>query len=173
MPYYFFSRAQEIVSFENHIIDFLDWTVDAHEETRNTEDRNRNFYKRSVYVWNNFMRFQNATVSNIMFETQATRAQYARLNSVISQQNYKFYAAATATHLAGFMYLSFFFRYRRLSAGPVLAIASAYYVAFDNINNILYKMFVDKHILSEARKMGLGAYCQPCGTRKNRGFNYI
>ena len=85
MPYYFYPRAKEIISFENQIINFLDWTVDAHEETRNTEDRNRNFYKRSVYVWNNFMRFQNATVSNIMFETQATRAQYARLNSVISQ----------------------------------------------------------------------------------------
>ena len=71
MPYYFYPRAKEIISFENQIINFLDWTVDAHEETRNTEDRNRNFYKRSVYVWNNFMRFQNATVSNIMFEKDA------------------------------------------------------------------------------------------------------
>jgi hypothetical protein len=85
----------------------------------------------------------------------------------------KFYLAATVTHVTGFMYLSYFFRYRRLSAAPVLAIACAYSCAFDNVNNILYKLFVDKHLLAEARRHGLEAHCQPSGTRKARGFNFV
>lgn len=148
MPYYFYPRAKQLISFEDHIINFLDFAVDAHEENRNTEDRNRNFYSRSVYLYNNFLRYQNATMSNIIFDTQATKAQHGALNAVISQQNMKFYLAATATHVTGFMYLSYFFRYRRLSAAPVLAIACAYSCFFDNVNNILYKMFVDKHMLA-------------------------
>jgi hypothetical protein len=60
----------------------------------------------------------------------------------------KFYAAATFTHIIGFMYMSYFFRYRRLSMGPVLALSAAYYLAFDNVNNILYKTIVDARVLS-------------------------
>ena len=173
MPYYFYPRAKALISFEDHIINFLDFAVDAHEENRNSEDRNRNFYSRSIYLYNNFLRYQNATMSNIIFDTQATKAQHGALNAVISQQNMKFYMAATATHVVGFMYLSYFFRYRRLSAAPVLAMACAYSSVFDNVNNILYKMFVDKHMLAEARRLGLEAHCQPSGTRKARGFNYL
>jgi len=57
------------------------------------------------------------------------------------------------------MYMSFFFRYRRLSFAPVVAIASAYYCAFDSVNNILYKMIVDRQVLAEARSIGLDNYC--------------
>jgi len=44
MPYYLYPRAKAVISFEDHIINFLDFAVDAHEENRNTEDKNRNFY---------------------------------------------------------------------------------------------------------------------------------
>ena len=80
------------------------------------------------------------------------------MNSIISQQNFKFYLAATAIHVTGFMYLSYFFRYRRVGFLPVLAISTAYYSAFESINNILYKTVVDKHVLSEARRLGLEAH---------------
>lgn len=71
------------------------------------------------------------------------------------------------------MYMSFFFRFRRVGKLPVLAIAAAYTSAFENINNILYKVIVDRPILAEARSMGLDKHVQPAGTRKERGFNYI
>ena len=59
--------------------------MDAHEEARNPADINRNFYKRSVYVKDNFLRYQNDTMCNMMFDVKASKAEYAKLNSVISQ----------------------------------------------------------------------------------------
>jgi hypothetical protein len=44
MPFYFYPRGVSVVSFEDQILDFIDWTVDAHEEARNDRDANRNFY---------------------------------------------------------------------------------------------------------------------------------
>ena len=97
-------------------------------------------------------------MANVMFDTKATRPQYDRLNAIISKQNFIFYLTATAVHLTGFMYLSYFFRYRRIGFLPILAISTAYYTAFENVNNILYKMVVDKHVLTEARRLGLEAH---------------
>ena len=71
------------------------------------------------------------------------------------------------------MYLSFFFRYRRVSALPTLAIASAYYVFFENINNIMYKLIVDRAVIRDARIMGFSAQVQPVGQNKPRGLNFI
>ena len=70
------------------------------------------------------------------------------------------------------MYLSFFFRYRRVSAVPTLAIASAYYIFFENANNIMYKLIVDKAVIRETRKWGFSAQVQPVGQPKNRGMNF-
>lgn len=47
-------------------------------------------------------------------------------------------------HVTGFMYMSYFFRYRRISFLPILAISTAYYTVFESVNNILYKTIVDK-----------------------------
>ena len=44
MPYYIAPAAGKVVDYENLFIDYLDWLCDAHEEARNTEDRNRSFY---------------------------------------------------------------------------------------------------------------------------------
>ena len=84
----------------------------------------------------------------------------------------KFYLAAGASHIVGMMYLSYFFRYRRVGFAPMLAIGSAYYWAFENFNNILYKVIVDRPVLSTARTFGMEAHCQPCGLLRNRSFNY-
>lgn len=173
MPFYFYPQGVSIVAQEDKILNFADWLVDAHEESRNPMDKNQNFYRRSVYVYKNFLRYQNATMCNVMFDIQAPRPAYDRLNNVVGLQNLKFYMAASATHILGFMYLSFFFRYRRVGFLPVAAIATAYYSAFESVNNILYKAIVDKAVLAEARKQGLDAQCQPCGSLKNRGHNYI
>jgi len=112
-------------------------------------------------------------MANVMFDIKASRPQYDRLNAVISKQNMLFYLAATAVHVTGFMYMSYFFRYRRVGFLPVLALSTAYFNAFESINNILYKTLVDKHVLAESRQLGLEAHAQPSGTRKNRGFNFI
>lgn len=61
------------------------------------------------------------------------------------------------------MYMSYFFRYRRVGIIPTLGIASAYYILFENVNNILYKVLVDRKVISEARRLGLGKHVQPVG----------
>ena len=71
------------------------------------------------------------------------------------------------------MYMSYFFRYRRLGFLPTIAVASAYYVVFENDNNILYKVLVDKKVITEARRQGLDKHVQPVGTRIHRGVNYL
>ena len=57
MPYYMAPAGTSVVNYEDELIDLLDWAVDAHEEARNPEDRNRNFYSRAAYVWNNYHRY--------------------------------------------------------------------------------------------------------------------
>jgi hypothetical protein len=173
MPYYFYPSGVSVVKLEDRVINFLDWMCDAHEEARNPHDKNHSFYSRAVFVYKNFMRYSNPTVCNIMFDTQATRPEYDRLNSIITSQTRSFYLAAVAVHSVAFMYMSFFFRYRRLGAMPTFFVASAYYYAFGMVNDILYSSFVDKRIVQEAKIMGLGQHAQPVNTRKNRGFNFI
>ena len=71
------------------------------------------------------------------------------------------------------MYLSFFFRYRRVGAVPTLAIGAAYYVFFENANNIMYKLIVDRAVLGQARRLGYDAQAQPVGEHLNRGLGFI
>ena len=74
----------------------------------------------------------------MMFDAQAPRAVYDRLNSIISQGNMIFYSAATLIHCTSFAFMSFFFRYRRVGKLPTLAIAGAYSVYFQTTNDALY-----------------------------------
>lgn len=69
MPFYFAPWGTNVVTFEDKIIKKLDYMVDAHEEPRNPMDRNRNFYERTNYVFRNYLRYQNDTMCNIMFDT--------------------------------------------------------------------------------------------------------
>ena len=85
MPFYIAPAATTIVSYEDLCISYLDWMVDAHEETRNKEDANRNFYQRSHYFYNNFTRYMNDTMCNLMFDTQCPRPVYDKINSTIDQ----------------------------------------------------------------------------------------
>ena len=172
MPYYFYPSGVSIVSMQDKLLNLIDWAVDAHEETRGKKEHKINFYNRSLYLWNNWLRYQNATMANVLYDTQAPETSYQKLESVIALSNLKFYLAASAVNVLALMYMSFFFRCRRVGFVPTLAIGSAFYWAFENSNNILYKVLVDRQVLATARSCGLDAHCQPVGTRKNRGFNY-
>lgn len=155
MPFYFYPGGVSVVGQQEKLLNLIDWGVDAHEEARNPADRGKNFYMRSIYIYKNFLRYQNDTVCNVMFEEKANRATYDKLNSVVSQGNLHFYASATMIHALGFAWMSFFFRFRRIGKIPTLAIASAYYMAFQTINNVLYKVMVDGPVLAQARAMKL------------------
>ena len=85
MPYYFAPTGAKVVAFEDSVINFLDWLVDAHEDARNKEDKNRNFYSRSNYMYRNWFRLQNETVANVMLDTKAPKPHYDRLNSIITR----------------------------------------------------------------------------------------
>ena len=173
MPFYAAPAAETVVNYEDKIITFIDFLVDAHEEARNTSDRNRNFYQRSVYAYNNFLRYQNDTMCNMMFDVCAGKPEHARLNSIISQRNMAFYLSATAFHSAAFAWLSLVLRFRRITLIPTLAIGTVYFSVFQNVNNILYKLIVDQAVIKETRTLGYSAQVQPVGQRVNRGINFV
>lgn len=130
MPFYAAPLAENVVSYEDKIITFIDFLVDAHEDARNTADKNRNFYQRSVYAYSNFLRYQNDTMSNMMFDVHASKPDYARLNSTITQRSMAFYASATAFHSMAFAWLSLVLRFRRITLLPTLAIGTVYFSVF-------------------------------------------
>ena len=80
-PFYIYPRARQWISFEDTFINFLDYLVDAHEQERNHSDKNMGFYQRSIYFYDNFLRYQNDTVANLMFDTQLRKVDYDRINS--------------------------------------------------------------------------------------------
>ena len=84
----------------------------------------------------------------------------------------KFYLAASAFHVFGFMFLSYHFRYRRMGLLPTLGVATFYYIVFENANNILYKVLVDRKVIETARRMGLDRHVQPVGQKVNRTVNF-
>ena len=83
MPYYIAPAAGQVVNYEEELFNLMDWAVDAHEEARNKEDRNRNFYARSVYAYNNYMRYSNDTLCNLMFDVKAPRPVYDKVNATL------------------------------------------------------------------------------------------
>ena len=173
MPFYFYPQAKSWISFEDTIITFVDWLIDAHEDARNTADRNRSFYQRSVYFYQNFFRWTNETLANCMYDDQLRKADYDRLNSVLTQRMALYGVSMTALHTTGFMYLAYFFRYRRVTLLPCFLISCAYYYFFDQSLLIAYKLIVDNNVNATARKLGLDKHVQPFGHFKNRGINFI
>ena len=158
MPFYIYPQAKSWVSFEDTILTFLDWLVDAHELERNKSDAFRSFYQRSLYLYENFFRYANDTHANLQYDTKLHKYEYDRLNSVSSVAHAKFYAATTAFHTLSFTYMAWFFRFRRVGIVPVFAVSSAYYFAFTKINNAAYKWLVDRPIIATARNLGHGAH---------------
>jgi hypothetical protein len=143
MPFYFYPMGQSVVSFEDGVLKFLDYLVDAHELERNKVDSAVTFYERANYVARNFHRYSNDTMANLMFDTQLKKWQYDKLNSIIDHQTKVFYGVSTLTHTLILSWSAFFFRYRTLSKFQTLMAGSVYYFAFAPINNIQYKLIVD------------------------------
>lgn len=88
MPFYIYPATKSWISFEDTILTFLDYLVDAHEQERNKDDINRSFYQRSLYVYQNFFRYNNDTVCNLMFDTKLRKSDYDRVNSLIDRANF-------------------------------------------------------------------------------------
>lgn len=150
-PFYIYPRAKQWISFEDTFINFLDYLVDAHEQERNHSDKDMGFYQRSIYFYDNFLRYQNDTVANLMFDTKLRKVDYDRINSQIDKSVAQYYVATSAFHVLGLSYLSFFFRFRRLGAVPTLLAGSAYFYFFQKTNNIAYKLIVDRKVIALTR----------------------
>ena len=56
--------------FEDGILKFCDYLVDAHELERNKSDIDMSQYERTNYVYRNFHRYSNDTMANLMFDTK-------------------------------------------------------------------------------------------------------
>jgi len=113
-PFYVKPMQTKVAGFEDTVLVFFDHLVDAHELERNKADHNKSFYYRASYVARNFHRYSNDTMANLMFDTKLRKTDYDRMNSVLRQSNYTFYATATFTHVALLSYASYFLRYRTL-----------------------------------------------------------
>lgn len=66
-----------------------------------------------------------------MYDAQLRKPEYDKLNSVLNQRVLTYYLSMTGLHTVGFMYLAYFFRYRRVTLVPCALISSAYYYFFD------------------------------------------
>ena len=103
----------------------------------------------------NWLRLQNDTMVNTMYDTQLRKIDYDRLNSVSRTGHAWYYFWMTSFHVVSFMYMSYFFRYRRVTIVPTMLISWAYFQYFKTTNNIGYKLMVDRKIIGAARRMGL------------------
>jgi len=115
MPFYFYPQGQSIVWFEDGVLKFVDYLVDAHELERNKSDYGKSAYYRAEYVWNNFHRYSNDTMANLMFDTRLNKCEYDRMNSVMDNQSMKFYISTTMTHFISFAWLSYLLRFRSIN----------------------------------------------------------
>ena len=62
----------------------------------------------------------------------------------------------SAFHTFNFMYMCYFFRYRRVSIAPTLLISAGYYYFFTKTTNIGYKLIVDNKVIKKTREIGKG-----------------
>ena len=157
-PFYIYPTSVSVSGFEDRVLKFLDYMVDAHELERNKSDMHRSFYQRAAYVYHNFHRYSNDTMANLMFDTKLSQPEYDKMNAVIDFKNKQFYLTATITHIFLFSYLSYLLRYRRLGKLQTFVVGSGYYTAFGLVNNLLYTGIVDYPVMSAARKLGLDAH---------------
>ena len=154
------------------MLKFIDYAVDAHELERRKIIYHHNFYNRANYVARNFLWYSNDTMANCYYDAKLRDSEYQRLDSVMELGLVKYYGTATMFHFSMFAYMAFFFRYRRLTKLQVAGVGTAYWFAFNQVNEIMYKLCVDKNIINAARAMELNKHIQPNGTHKPRGFNY-
>eukprot|EP00997_Jenningsia_sp_PLL12_P007185 NODE_3798_length_730_cov_63.684288_g3201_i0.p1 GENE.NODE_3798_length_730_cov_63.684288_g3201_i0~~NODE_3798_length_730_cov_63.684288_g3201_i0.p1 ORF type:complete len:206 (-),score=68.36 NODE_3798_length_730_cov_63.684288_g3201_i0:111-698(-) len=138
----------------NKMLKHLDVLVEAHEDERNNSDQGMNFYKRADYVRKNFHRYSNPTLGNLMFDTQARKCDYDRINSVASQGSMWHYASMMGIHSFSFMYMTYFLRYRRISAPAALAVSFVYYHYWQFTHTISYKVNVDIPVINAAKRLG-------------------
>jgi len=111
-------------------------------------------------------------MANLMFDTKARKIDYDRLNKAISVGNTQYFLATSAFHTLTFMYMAYFFRFRRVGLVPAFGISCLYYYAFTKINNAAYKWFVDRPVIETARALGYDSYVQPTGHFRNRSINF-
>jgi hypothetical protein len=171
-PFYIYPAAKSWISYEDTFITFIDWMVDAHELERNKADNKRTFYQRASYSLENYFRYNNPTFANLMFDTKLRKSEYDKLNAVSSWANTQFYLATSSLHTVSFMYMAYFFRFRRVGLPAAALISSAYYYYFTKVNNIAYKVIVDRKIIAATRQMEQSHHIQPVGHHKRRSLNF-
>ena len=171
-PFYVYPGSVSISNLEDRLLNYIDFLVDAHELERRKLSYYQSFYQRSNYVCRNFLYYANDTMANCYFDGRLRDSEYERLDSTMQVGQVKFFGASVLTHITILAYMSYFFRYKRLTKLQTLGVGTLYYQAFSSINNSLYKIFVDKPIIGTTRSMGLEHHIQPNGTFKPRGINF-
>ena len=72
-PFYIYPYGMGLNRMEDGMLKFFDHLVDAHELERNkkyyTPDHSPSFYQRSEDLLDNFWRYSNDSMANLMFDT--------------------------------------------------------------------------------------------------------
>ena len=157
-PFYIYPGSVSVSGLEDKVINLVDYLVDAHELERRKLMYPHSFYQRANFVSRNFLFYSNDTMANCYYDTLLRGSEYDRLDSTMQVSQVKYFGSAFVTHFSVLAYMTYFFRYRRLTKLQTLAVGTLYYYAFGAINNTLYKLCVDKNVISVARKMGLEAH---------------
>ena len=154
-PFYIYPGSKSVSNLEDKILIFTDYLVDAHELERRKLNYAQSFYQRANFVSRNFLYYSNDTMANCYYDGRLRDSEYQRLDSIMQVSQVKYFGSTLLTHMTILAYMSYFFRYRRLTKLQTLGVGTLYYYAFGYINNSLYKIFVDRNIIATTRSMGL------------------
>lgn len=126
-PFYIYPGSVSVSSFEDKILNFTDYMVDAHELERRKVNYAESFYQRANFVSRNFLYYSNDTMANCYYDGRLRDSEYERLDSTMHVGQVKFFGSALVTHVTILAYLSYFFRYRRLTKTQAVVVGTLYY----------------------------------------------
>ena len=89
--------------------------MDAHELERRKLVYPHSFYRRAHFVSRNFLYYSNDTMANCYYDARLRESDYDRLESTMQLSQAKYFGTAFATHFTVLAYMTYFFRYRRLT----------------------------------------------------------
>lgn len=114
-PFYIYPGSVSVSGLEDKVLNFVDYLVDAHELERRKPIHPPSFYQRAGYVSRNFLYYSNDTMANCYFDAKLRDSEYDRLDSTMQVGQVKYFTSAFATHFTILAYMTYFFRYRRLT----------------------------------------------------------
>ena len=82
-PFYFSPFTDEIGTWQDKFLEFGDYLIDAHEDEPAIQETEATPYKRMIFTLKHFYLYQNPTMGNLLYETQAKNYQYQKVEAAV------------------------------------------------------------------------------------------